>query len=164
MKTSLPLTMARRLGIGLAICVPALVVAQTTLPNFGRNQVLQADQLNTLVSALNETRSRVDTLQANAGVAFRKENLYPIEDSSEAVAQNGSALAQASCADNNDLLVGCSCEGRESGGANSLQFDLRRVTASNRTDGESFCVCQGVNVGTNVSRVLFAVGQCLRVP
>src|SRR5690349_13359895 len=151
MKTSLPLVMARRLGIGLAICVPALVVAQT-LPNFGRNQVLQADQLNSLVSALNETRSRVDRLQANAGVAFTKENLYPIEDSSEAVAQNGVGTAQASCTDDNDILVACGCEGREMGGTNSLQFDLRRVTPSNRTDGDSFCICQGVNVGTNVSR------------
>jgi hypothetical protein len=155
--------MARRLGIGLAICVPALVVAQT-LPNFGRNQVLQADQLNSLVSALNETRSRVDTLQANAGVAFTKENLYPIEDPSDPVAQNGVGLAQASCADDDDLLVGCGCEGRESGGTNSLQFDLRRVTSSNRQDGESTCICQGVNVGTNVSRILVAVGPCLRVP
>jgi hypothetical protein len=168
MNHKLAKTWAIYLGIASSIAVPALVIAQQQQRNppadgtFAAQTLLRAADVEQLRDSLDDAIRRINDLQAN--VVFTKENLYPIEDSSEAVAQNGSALAQASCADNNDLLVGCSCEGRESGGANSLQFDLRRVTASNRTDGESFCVCQGVNVGTNVSRVLFAVGQCLRVP
>jgi hypothetical protein len=162
MKTALSLSIARYVGIGAAICVPAIVVAQA-LPNFGANQVLRANQLQTLTTVLDDMRSRVLRLEASSGVALTKSNIYPQSNNSGSIPQNGTGLAQASCEDENDILVGCSCEGQQDG-VNSLQFDLRRVTASNRLDGESTCVCQGVNVGTNAARVLIATAQCLEIP
>jgi hypothetical protein len=156
-------TLARYVGLGLAVCVPALVVAQVPLPTFGANQVLRAEQLQTLRNELEGTRARVLELEANSGVALSKGNIYTQSNNSGPIPQNGTALAQANCEDENDILVGCSCEGQQDG-VNSLQFDLRRVTASNRLDGESTCVCQGVNVGTNAARVLVATAQCLDIP
>jgi hypothetical protein len=124
---------------------------------------LRAADVEQLRDALADAVTRINELQANAGVALNKANLYTVEASSGPIPQNGAALGQADCEDDNDILVGCSCEGREAG-VNSIQFDLRRVTASNRLDGESFCVCQGVNVGSNATRVLVAIAQCLEIP
>lgn len=159
MKTSSPLTIARVVGVGLAICVPALVVAQ--LPTFNANQVLRADQLNSLVAALNETRARVDLLQANAGVALTKDNLYEREGNSGPIATNGIARADASC-DQEDVLVNCSCEGRLDG-INQLSFEIRRIRASNPSNGISSCTCQAANIGSD-GRSLFAIAICLDLP
>lgn len=156
MKPSFPLTLARRLGIVLAICVPAWVVAQPMLPTFGRGQVLQAEQLNALVAAVN-------ALQANAGVALTKQNLYSIRAESPPITQNNDGVAVATCADPNDVIVSCQCQGLL-GTSNSPQIDLRRAGSSNREDGSSFCVCQGVNVLSDAPRILVASGECLPIP
>jgi hypothetical protein len=160
---------ATYIGIAASFAVPTVVIAAQQQRNppadgtFAAQTLLRAADVEQLRDALADAVTRVNELQANAGVALNKANLYPIEGSSGPIPQNVIGLAQASCEDDNDILLGCSCEGREAG-VNSLQFDLRRVTASNRLDGESFCVCQGANVGSNATRVLLAIAQCLEIP
>lgn len=162
---------AQYAGIAAIIAIPAIVIAQQDLPQrnppsdntFAAQTLLRAGDVEQLRDALADAIARINALQANAGVAVVKENLYEVVDESDPVPQNGNGLANVSCADQDDILLGCSCEGREAG-VNSLQFDLRRFTHSNRRGNASFCACQGANVGSNVARTLVATAQCLTVP
>jgi hypothetical protein len=161
MKTALPLTMARYIGIGVAICLPTLVVAQT-LPTFGANQVLRAEQLQILSDAIAEARRAIDELQGSGVLIKNNTNIYEQEADSGPIPTNSNALAQASCRDPNDVLLNCSCEGRFNG-VNQLSFELRRVRSSNPANSASVCTCQGTNVGSE-GRSLFAIAQCVVVP
>jgi hypothetical protein len=160
-------TWAMYLGVAASISVPAVVIAQQQQRNppadgtFGAQTLLRAADVEQLRDALADAITRINDLQAN--VTFTKGNIYaPTPGTSGPIAINGVGTATTSCEDN-DILVGCSCEGRFNG-TNQLAFDLRRVSSSNRLDGTSFCTCQGVNVGTNDGRELVSIAQCLEVP
>jgi hypothetical protein len=153
-------------GVFAAVLLPALVIAQqqTNPPGpgtFVAGRLLLASDIEQMRVALTGALARINQLEANAGIT--KGDIYPVSADSGPIAQNGVATAQAFCADDTDILVSCSCVGREAG-ANSLQFDLRSIDADNRLDGESLCRCQGVNVGSNVARNLIATAYCLPAP
>jgi hypothetical protein len=159
---------ARYLGLGAAILVPALVVAQQqvnppTVP-FADNDILRASEVRQLRNALVEAIARINSLEQNAGPALTKANVYSIEGRSEPIPANSAeALAQVRCVGESDILLTCGCQGLLEG-INSPQFELRRVDAIQNPNDASECVCQAENVGTNVARVLVARGSCLTVP
>jgi hypothetical protein len=166
MNQKLAKTWMTYLGIAAGIAVPAVVIAQQQQRNppvdgtFAAQTLLRAADVEQLRDALADAVARINELQASA---LTKGNIYsPTPASSGPIAINGTGTANTSCSDN-DILVGCSCEGRFNG-TNQLAFDLRRISASNRLDGASFCTCQGVNVGDNDGRELVAIAQCLEVP
>jgi hypothetical protein len=155
-------------GVLAAVLIPALVIAQqqTNPPGpgtFVAGRLLLASDIEQMRVALAEALARINQLEANAGAPLSKAAIYPVSADSGPIAQNAAGTAQVSCTGDADILVSCSCVGRE-GASNSLQFDLRSVDGNNRLDGESFCRCQGVNVGTNVARNLIATAFCLPAP
>ena len=165
MKTSSSRNLARYAGIGLALCIPALVLAQT-LPdpdNLQAGDILRAQDLLQMRDALQSALSSITRLEGQAGVPFTKAEVYERVDTSEPIPQNLDGTASAACDNTNDILIGCSCQGRQ-GTANSLQLDLRQVTMNNARGNTSSCTCQAVNVGTNVSRTVVATAQCVPGP
>jgi hypothetical protein len=155
-------------GIGASILIPALVIAQQQRNppadnTFAPQTLLRAGDVEQMRDALADALVRINQLEANAGAPVSKAAIYPVSADSGPIAQNAAGTAQVSCTGDADILVSCSCVGRE-GASNSLQFDLRSVDGNNRLDGESFCRCQGVNVGTNVARNLIATAFCLPAP
>lgn len=170
MKNNSARTWAQYLGIAASIAVPAIVIAQQQQRNppadgtFAPQTLLRAADVEQLRDALADAIARINELQANAGVTLTKENLYERVNESAPAAPNAVALANSACDDNNDILVGCSCEGRLDG-TNNLAFDLRRMSMNNRSDNSSVCTCQGLNTALdNGARTLRAVAQCLTVP
>ncbi len=168
MKADFKLQWPQYLGIAASVLIPALVIAQQQRNppadnTFAPQTLLRAGDVEQMRDALADALVRINQLEANAGNPLSKATLYTVSVDSGAIAQNAAGTAQVSCAADSDILVSCSCVGRE-GAANSLQFDLRSVDANNRLDGESFCRCQGVNVGSNVARNLIATASCLPVP
>lgn len=155
------------LGVAASIAVPALVIAQQQRNppadgTFAAQTLLRAGDVEQLRDALADAIARINALEANAGVVLDKANMYEVSGDSGPISQNANALGEARCQDENDILTGCSCEGRFNE-TNQLSFELRRVAASNRANGVSFCSCQGVNVGSE-GRSLRATAQCLTVP
>src|SRR4051794_22702419 len=71
MKSKRTLNIARYLGVGAAMLVPALVVAQqqTSPPTsrFGEGDLLRASEVRQLRDALNEAILRINTLEAGSG-------------------------------------------------------------------------------------------------
>jgi hypothetical protein len=141
------------LSVMIALLVPGVVIAAR---EFRGGEQLTATRLNELV------RDVTNLQTALADVALDKADMYQVEADSGPIPVNGQATAQANCGDANDILLGCTCEGRLNG-INQLSFELRRVAANNRQTAASFCACQGFNVGSE-GRSLFAIAQCLPVP
>jgi hypothetical protein len=157
------------LGIGASILIPALVIAQQQRNppadnTFAPQTLLRAGDVEQMRDALADALVRINQLEANAGIT--KDDLYLVTGNSEPTLQNGTALGVAECADADDIMITCGCQGTITGEgtSNQAQFDLRTVNHSNTVGDQSFCSCQGDNVGSNVARVLVARATCLAVP
>lgn len=131
-------------GVGLALLVPAAVVAATV--QFSRGEVLSAEKLNEL-SARTLDKSLV--YQAPAGALT--------------IEQGDQATVTSTCADVEDILLNCSCLG----GPGSLAIDLRVINVTNNSatalNARATCTCSGVNVAAQ-PRVITAQATCINLP
>jgi hypothetical protein len=164
MKTAIPLTVARYAGIGLAICVPAILVAQAPLPGFGDNQVLRGADLRLLRDAVATARDNITRLQTTA---IQKALIHQVT-AVVAAPPNATPSVVASC-DDTEIMLHCGCRGLASAtdpdhlnGANSTGMDLRMVLLRNPTTTPD-CICQAQNSGTNASAGLVAIATCVPV-
>jgi hypothetical protein len=158
---------ARVLGVVGALFIPAVVMAQ-----FVADQPLRAEALQALANSVTALTTRVANLEANRGVAVTKANIYKTEVFAATVL-NDVGLAIATCngnvpngVDANDVILDCGCratQGPDASGANSPQFDLRRVQMENRA-ADATCVCQALNANAAAGSGIVAIATCLRVP
>lgn len=172
MDSRLTRRIAQYVGIGAAVIVPALVVAQqaTNPPttNFAAGELLRASDIDQLRDALVEAIGRINALEAGQTGPLRKSNVYLAPEAIVPNAINDIVSATSSCTNGADLLVDCSCYGRSTAGTdatNSTSMDLRQVRSRNNASAgvNSACSCTGRNSGSNPDAVLIAQATCLRI-
>jgi hypothetical protein len=130
----------RALSIGLALSVPAVVMAARV--QFSTTEVLTADKLN---GVANRT---VDKLSVYSN---------PV---SVAVGDGAAADVAASCNDATDVLLNCSCDGN---GSRQQVLHFLRVTNNDEAGANAVatCTCSVVGSGAAMTR---AIATCLRIP
>lgn len=131
----------RALSIGLALSVPAVVMAARV--QFSASDVLTLEKLNGV------TNRTVD-----------KSSVYAVSRS-VAVGDGAAADVAASCADATDVLLNCSCDG-----SGSRQQVLHFIQVSNNDETSAAnavatCTCSVVGSGAAMTR---AIANCLRLP
>jgi hypothetical protein len=131
----------RALSIGLALSVPAVVMAARV--QFNATDVLTLERLN--------------------GVANRtvdKASVYAVSRS-VAVGDGAAADISAPCADATDVLLNCSCDGN---GSRQQVLHFIQVTNNDELSAANAiasCNCSVVGSGAAMTR---AIANCLRLP
>jgi hypothetical protein len=131
----------RALSIGLALSVPAVVMAARV--TFAPSDVLTLDRLN--------------------GVANRtvdKGSVYSNASLPLAVGDGAAATVFAECTDASDVLLNCSCDGN--GSTQQVLHNLRVINNDRATPNAiARCICNVVGSGAAATR---AVATCLELP
>jgi hypothetical protein len=129
----------RALSVGLALSVPAVVMAARV--QFNAAEVLTLEKLN--------------------GVANRtvdKASVYAVSNSA-VVGDGANGTIFIECLDATDVLLNCSCDGN--GSAQQVLHNLR-VTNNDRTaTAAARCTCNVVGSGAAMTR---ATANCLELP
>lgn len=131
----------RALSVGLALSVPAVVMAARV--QFSASDVLTLEKLNGV------TNRTVDKLSVYSN---------PV---SVAVGDGAAADVSASCDDATDVLLNCSCDAN---GSRQQVLHFQRVTNNDEDSAANAlatCTCSVVGSGAAMTR---AIANCLRLP
>lgn len=133
----------RPVGIAATLLVPAVVVAQSV--SFAPGEVLSVRKMNDL-----------------ANLAPSKANVYEIDSIDGPILNSGATgEVNASCRDETDILLSCSCAGARLTNA----YEVRRVESNRNGAAASTCNCALQNRSTTTgSGPIRARATCLSVP